>query len=424
MSVASRLARGIPFYYGWVILGAAGSSQFARNAAASLTLAVFVYPISEDLGWSRTVIAGAASIGGLAASAASPAVGWFADRYGVRLLLTISVLVLGLSTISIAWATVPIAFYLAYGMGRVLFSSPIHIGSTVVVSRWFVRQRGKANGILSLCHSGGMVLFPLLAAFAIQLRGDWRDAWVFLGLLVWLLALGPVSLLIVQSPEDLGLRPDGDRAATGPDQRSQAAAEPEWTTRQAVSTPALWMLASSTCMLFVMQAGTNVHQAAYFMDRGLGATIAATSIAINGASLGIGGLAWGWLADRVSVRYVFAGVAALMGGASALFITADTTIEALVYPALFGLSLGGILVIPPVAYANYFGRRSLGAVRGITEPFASLGQAIGAVISGAVFDITGSYASAFAAFAVMGGLTTVVLLLTRPPTHSTQPKVA
>ncbi|MDP6715248.1 MAG: MFS transporter, partial [SAR202 cluster bacterium] len=91
-----------------------------RNAAASLTLAVFVYPISEDLGWSRTLIAGAASVGGLAASGAAPIVGWIVDKYGARIVLSASVLVLGISTMSLAWATAPVAFYVAYGVGRVL----------------------------------------------------------------------------------------------------------------------------------------------------------------------------------------------------------------------------------------------------------------------------------------------------------------
>ena len=148
MQVGSRLARRTPFYYGWVILFAAGSSMFARNAAASLTLAVFIYPMAQDLGWSRTLIAGAAGAGGLLATGASPVVGWLSDRYGVRVVLLASILILGLSTISLGWATVPIAFYIAYSAGRVMFASPIQIGASVVVSRWFVRLRGRASGLL------------------------------------------------------------------------------------------------------------------------------------------------------------------------------------------------------------------------------------------------------------------------------------
>ena len=133
-----------------------------RNTAASLTLAVFIYPLSEDLGWSRTLIAGAASFGGLAASGVSPLVGWLIDRYGTRLILGLSVFVLGLATISLSWATIPITFYLAYGVGRVIFASPVQIGSSVVVSRWFIRMRGRAIGTLFMSHSIGMIAFRSL----------------------------------------------------------------------------------------------------------------------------------------------------------------------------------------------------------------------------------------------------------------------
>ena len=204
-----KLLNRLPFFYGWTVLFAAGSSMVVRNSAASLTLAVFIFPMSEDLGWSRTLIAGAASLGGLVATVASPVVGWALDRYGARVILTGSVLILGLSTVSLAWATVPIAFYLAYGLGRVIFSSPLNIGPSVVVSRWFVRRRGLATGFLFLSHSLGMITFPLIAGLVIKYRG-WEDAWIVLGVLVWILALGPVSMLVRQTPEEVGLLPDGD----------------------------------------------------------------------------------------------------------------------------------------------------------------------------------------------------------------------
>ena len=416
MHIAPRLARSTPFFYGWVILFAAGSSQFARNAAASLTLAVFMYPIAQDLGWSRTLIAGAASLGGLASSGASPVVGWLVDRYGARVVLSVGVLILGLSTLSLAWATVPIAFYLAYATGRVIFSSPIQIGATVVVSRWFVRRRGRAMGLLFASHSAGMTTFPLIATVIIQSRG-WQDAWLFLGLLVWVVALGPVSLLIIHRPEDVGLRPDGVEAPSPkhPTSSSRTAEEPSWTLSEAIRCRSLWLLAIAGGSLFLVQAGTNIHLGAYFRDQGLSATIAATAISLNAVFAGIGGVLWGWTSERVPIRYVFAVVALVIAVASALFATADTVIEALLFTSLFGLALGGIVVLPSVAFADYFGRRSLGAIRGVTEPFISLGQAIGAVLSGAIFDATGSYHSAFLTFTALSAVTVVILLLARPP---------
>ena len=425
ISLGARLAPRTPFFYGWVILFTAGSTQVVRNATASLTIAVFIFPLSEDLGWSRTLIAGAASFGGLAASGVSPAVGWLVDRYGARLVLAASIFILGLSTISLAWATVPAAFYLAYGVGRVIFSSPVQIGSSVVVSRWFVRMRGRASGILFGSHSIGLVLFPLIASVIIGASG-WREAWIVLGLLVWAIALLPTSLLLVQQPEDVGLRPDGDppltpvadgeaTAESAASTPAPAAEEPVWTLKEAMRTPTLWMFATATGMVFLVQAGVNTHLAAYLRDLGLSASFAGVGISLNAAFLGLGSLFWGWITERFPARYVLAAVAVTVGISSALFIIADSTAELLSYSVLFGFGVGGLLSVPPVGYADYYGRRSLGTIRGVTEPLTSFGQAIGALMAGLIFDLNDSYRLAFMVFAVMGGLATVLVLFARPP---------
>jgi OFA family oxalate/formate antiporter-like MFS transporter len=417
VALAEKLARRSPIYYGWVILAAAGSSMVVRNAAASLTIAVFIFPLAEDLGWSRTLIAGAASLGGVLATLASPVVGWLVDKYGARLVLASSIFILGLSTMSLAWATAPVAFYLAYATGRVIFSSPIQIGASVVVSRWFIRTRGRANGLLSVSHSIGMVSFPVIASLIIAGSG-WRSAWFVLGLMVWIIALLPVSLLIVQRPEDVGLLPDGDTPDPGTaDGATATVEEPEWTSKEAMRTSALWILAIGIGLLFVMQSGINVHMAAYFRDQGLSASVAGLALSFNAGFMGVSSMIWGWLVDKLPARLTLALVALIMAIASVLLVAADTNVEALGYSGLFGFGVGGLLVVPPVAFANYFGRRSLGVIRGIAEPFTSMGQAIGALLSGRIFDITGSYMIAFMTFAVIGGATMILVMLARPPKH-------
>ena len=411
-----RLLNRLPYFYGWNVLFAAGSSMVVRNAAASLTLAVFIFPMSEDLGWSRTLIAGAASVGGLAATIASPLVGWALDKYGARVILTGSVLVMGLSTVSLAWATVPLAFYLAYGTGRVIFSSPMNIGSSVVVSRWFVRRRGRATGMLFVSHSLGMIAFPFIAGLVIKYRG-WEDAWLVLGVLVGVLALGPVSMLVRQSPESVGLLPDGDLPTQqdGETPPESPVDEQNWTLKEAMRTPTLWLLALATGFLYLLQSGTNIHQGAYFLDQGLGVEISAATLSMNAVFTGAGSLFWGWLVDKVPVRYTYAGVALMMAVALVLFPIADTGVEALMVASIFGMAVGGILVVPVVAYANYFGRQSLSAIRGVTEPLVSFGQAIGAVFSGIIYDVTGSYTDAFVILGVLGFATIAMLLATRAP---------
>ena len=325
---------------------AAGTANFARNAAASLTISVFIYPLSEELGWSRTLIAGAAAAGGLAATFTSPIIGRMIDRYGARTVLTVSIVVLCISTFALAWsdvsltvmgATIPWVFYIAYGTGRVIFASPVQIGTSVVVSRWFIRMRGRTNGILGLSHSAGMVLFPLIASIVIAQSG-WRDAWFVLSVVVFVVALLPVALLISEQPEDLGLGPDGDDVEDDTDgdgisdgSKSVSPEEPNWTSRDAMRTPALWLLALATGMMFFMHAGSNTHAAAFFQDQGLGALTAGVSISLNAIFLGISSLVWGRIVERVPARFVMAAVALNLAIGAFLFTLTDTTLEALAF---------------------------------------------------------------------------------------------
>lgn len=417
MHFTIRLAQRTPFFYGWMVLFAAGTTQFTRNSVAALTLAVFVYPLSQELEWSRTMIAGAASAGGLASSIASPIIGKLLDKYGIRLILTISILVLGLSTISLAWATIPLLFYVFYGLGRVIFSSSVQIGASLLVSQWFIRRRGTATGILFLCHASGMIIFPLLSSTLIHSVG-WQNAWIVIGLLVWLIALFPVSFLILQRPEDAGLRPDGIQVGTNTPAISDPESEPSWTLSEALSTKPLWILGIAGGVLFLIQTGVNIHIGAYILDRGLSLTLSVAAITLNALFAGLGSIVWGWVCDRFEIRWIFSCVAITISLASALFISASDTPLIIVSAALFGFGIGGLLVVPPVAFANYFGLESLGVIRGVTEPFSSMGQAIGAVLSGFIYDSTGSYQLAFTSFAILAGLASIALATCRPPRSS------
>ena len=144
LSIPSRLKNILPFYYGWVVVGASGTAVFARMATSITTLTIFIFPLSEQLGWSRTLISGSVTAGALAALVLSPSIGWAIDRDGVRPMLVVSMVVLGLAMMSLAWATVPLTFYLAFAAARVVFHTPAPIAASTVVSRWFIRKRGRA----------------------------------------------------------------------------------------------------------------------------------------------------------------------------------------------------------------------------------------------------------------------------------------
>jgi len=416
--LAKKIAPNVPFYYGWVVLLAVGSSAVVRNAAASLMIGVFIASMNTELGWSRTLIAGAASVGGLAASVASVPAGWIVDKYKTQIVLSISVLLLGIATISLSWVTTPLAFYIAYGLGRVLFNSTFQIGSSVCISRWFVKYRGRATGLLFSFHSIGMLTFPLLAWTIIQWY-DWRSAWLVIGILVLTISLPFTLLFIEHRPEDLGLLPDGESSNTDSDDLEQNVAEEvSWTLVEAAKTRVLWILAFSGGILFLLQSGMNVHQAALISDKGLAPWIAIMGVCCNAIFTGVGSVIWGRVLEFMPAKYAYSIDAMLLGVTLGLFTLIQGPISVFVLSSLFGLAIAGILCIPPVTYANYFGRNNLGKIRGITEPFISLGQAIGALTSGIIFDIYRSYDVALLSYCVLGIVAGVSFLIIKKPNYT------
>ena len=418
--LAKKIAPNVPFYYGWVVLLAVGSSAIVRNAAASLMIGVFIASMNTELGWSRTLIAGAASVGGLAASVASVPAGWIVDKYKTQIVLSISVLLLGIATISLSWVTTPLAFYIAYGLGRVLFNSTFQIGSSVCISRWFVKYRGRATGLLFSFHSIGMLTFPLLAWTIIQWY-DWRSAWLVIGILVLTISLPFTLLFIEHRPEDLGLLPDGASSNTDNDELEQNVAEEvSWTLGEAAKTRVLWILAFSGGILFLLQSGMNVHQAALISDKGLAPWIAIMGVCCNAIFTGVGSVIWGRVLEFMPAKYAYSIDAMLLGVTLGLFTLIQGPISVFVLSSLFGLAIAGILCIPPVTYANYFGRNNLGKIRGITEPFISLGQAIGALTSGIIFDIYRSYDVALLSYCVLGIVAGVSFLIIKKPNYTSE----
>lgn len=396
--------------------------MFFRNAAATLTIAVFVFPMAEDTGWTRTAIVGAASVAGIVSMFVSPFAGWVLQRFGPRVLLAGSMLVLGGSIMSIRWVDNILMFYVLFGIGRVIFSSPVQIGAATVVAQWFVNRRGRATSALGVMHSLGMGFFPLFAQVLMNASdGDWRMAWFWIGISVWAVALPPTLIALIRSPESVGLKPDGvEEEGAGPTGSSIDPGEPEvqWTLQEAMRTPAMWMLALAGGLVFFIHTGVNIHQAAFLRDQDISASVAASALTVMAAGTALGSIFWGWLLDRLPVRTVYALTAGWLGGVALLFLLVESAPTAFAVAAVFGVGLGGLLVVPPVVMADYFGRSSLGAIRGITEPFVSGGQAIGGIAAGLIFDLSNSYTGTFPMFTVAALIGAVLIVLARRPVRA------
>jgi cyanate permease len=292
------------------------------------------------------------------------------------------------------------------------FSGPFDLGVHGSIVNWFVRRRAFATSVATLVTMGGLVTMPLIAHFVMQ-AADWRAAWVAIGVTVLLVGFVPTWLLHVRRPEDLGLRPDG--AAPVQASGTAFAEEPAYSRSEALATPAFWLLSLFTFLVFPVQAGISLHQAPYLIERGLDPTVAATAVSTFALLSAVAGFAYGFWPRRVPLRFALALVALTLCASCVLMRSVDAAPLAYGAAALFGLGIGGLLTLLPIAWADYFGRASYGAIRGVALTVQVVGQALGPVLSGALRDWTGSYSASLATFAGLALAGSAAALLAAPP---------
>ena len=413
------LARRLPFFYGWVIVGCTMCSSVVRQTAAVATLSIFLVPMTDEFGWSRAGISGAVSLGGVLGALMAPLIGPLFDRHGSRALLVASAVAVSACCVALAGTQGLLWFYVAFSISRMMFSAPFEIGTTSAVTKWFVRRRARAMSLLIMSTGVGLTILPLVVAVAIAIAG-WRAGWLTLAVVAIVLGVIPQWFLLVRRPEDIGLRPDGvapDPQAPGSEARAPTAEEVSFTRSRALRTPTLWLLMAYTLLVFPVQAGVSLHQAPHLIERGISPTIAATIVSTFSLAGVLSSLFFGHIGDRVSVRGALAASAALLALGAVTMRGVDGPLLGYASAVLFGAGIGGILTMIPVAWANYFGRAHFGAIRGITLPAQVGGQAMGPLAAGLLHDLTGSYASGLGAFAVLSLLAAGLALITRAPRH-------
>ena len=417
-----RLARSLPFYYGWVVFAVSTISSYSsRPLMAVATLSVFLVPMTDELGWSRGTFAGAVSLGGVCAVVISPLVGWWIDRHGAGAVIAAGGVITGACAVGLSAVTQSWAFYSLYVPGRMAFASPLELGPSTAISNWFVRRRSFAFGVLSVTHGTGLAAMPLIAILIIT-EWSWPTAWLTLGIYTLSTSVFPPLFLVGRRPEDMGLRAD-----PGPDEQQElevptpesdrpiATPEPSFTLGQALNTRAFWLLAAFSACGFIVQAGVSLHQAPHYLDQGLSAAEAAGTVSAFAFSQVPGGLIWASLARRVPVRFLLAmsGVCIGLGALSTLY--SDTLVTGIASATLLGGGVGGLHLLLRLAWADYYGRTHLGSIRGVTLPVQIAGQAIGPILAGFVYDARESYQIPFMIFAASGVLGALLVINATPP---------
>ena len=439
-SFRRRLARSLPFYYGWVIAAdTATVSLTARTVMAVATLSVFVVPMTEELGWSRGLFSGAVSLGGLCAVAISPLVGRSIDRYGTGLLIAGSSLLTGVFAIGLALISAPWAFYSLYIPGRMIFTASMELALPTAISNWFVRRRPLGLAVDAVAKGAGLAIIPLAAQLIIG-EWSWRTAWYSLGILSLAVGVLPSLVLMARRPEDMGLEADpvprtaleeeadkeaaGDVDDNGLDAPPKANLEASFTVGQAMRTRAFWLLAAFTAAGFMVQGGVSLHQVAHYINQGISGPLAALSAGAYAIAQIVGGLFWGFMGRRLPVRFLLSLAALLVGVAVLSTIVSSTLPAMLASAAMVGFGVGGLHLLVRLAWADYYGRQHLGSIRGVTLSAQIGGQALGPVLAGFLFDRTNSYRIPFLVFASAVGLGALLVLAAVPPRVPAAPMLA
>jgi MFS transporter, OFA family, oxalate/formate antiporter len=414
------LSGRLPFFYGWIVLACLCCAGFARQGPAVATLSIFVEPLTQEFGWSRSALSGAVSLGGVLAALSSPLIGPMLDRYGARVTLCLAVLVTGIAMMLLSLTQSLLVFYLLFCIARMNWAGPFDLGIYGGVNNWFVARRGFATSLATVAQMAGLVAMPLIAQMAMRQHG-WRGGWLAIGTVTLLIGFLPVWLFMVRRPEDLGLRPDRRAAGAAPAHAAQIDfPEPSFSRREAIGTPAFWVLLLYTVLVYPVQAGVSLHQAAHLIEHGIEPTVAATIVGTFSLMSAVAAIACGLLPRWLPIRYPLALTGGFLAAGTLAMIGVSSIRQGYYAAALFGLGIGGVLTLLPIAWADYFGRANFAAIRSIALSAQVLAQASGPLISGVLYDWTGSYQRSLQCFAVLSCLSILSALAARRPRQRSQ----
>jgi len=359
------------------------------------TFALFYVAMLEEFAWGRGATALGYSLSWLGFVLFAPIAGWLSDRWGTRTVVAGGGVILGVALALTGQVTSLAQFYLCFGVLGAAGIAGMLIPSTTIVTRWFVRSRGTAMGVLSAGGPGSAVAFYPLIAWLIAMLG-WRTALVVFG---GLIAAATVSLtLLYREPPAAANRavedPSPSRAPRTPGEA--------WTLRRALRSLRLWAAFAMTLLGVIGFQIMATHQVAHALDRDVPRDTVVWLFAFAAGCMMAGNLLGGWLSDRAGRGRVFVlgTVVAILGILCFAQIGGPQDCVLLLLYAVSGFGFGMRIAQLSTIPADVFAGPHLGAILGVVQAGGGLGGAIGPFLAGWLFDVTNSYRLAFLAACV------------------------
>ena len=391
-------------YYGWIIIIA---SFFICLVAFGIqhSFGIFLKPLQDEFGWSGALTSGAFSVYFIVHGLVAVPAGWVTDRFGPKTTILTGSLLLGGGLLLTSRTNLPWQLYLSYGLFVGAGVGSVWCPLTATASRWFLEKRGLALGILSSGIGVGMLIMSPVAGWLISVFG-WRISYFIIGLGVWVIII-PSAMFLVREPRDKKLLPYG---AVASEVRGDFDAMAGLTLQQALQTRTLWLLFFMYALCTLCIQTVIVHVVRYAITVGIPPLSAAKVLSFVGGFSVAGKLTVGSVSDLVGRRKTFVASALIQIIAVLCLIRATSISTFYLVGSVFGFSYGGFAPLVVMLTGEFLGLHSLGANLGVIMLGSSIGGAIGPVLAGRIFDITGSYAIALISAASSMLLATILSL--------------
>ncbi|MGE0687564.1 MAG: MFS transporter [Dehalococcoidia bacterium] len=405
-------------FYGWRLVGIGFLLQMLTALFIQRSYAAYVVVFRDQFGWSKTALSGAYSLQQIENGLLGPLQGWVVDRFGPKVNMQIGVCLFSIGLMAFSQVNSLFTFYLSFvtiAIGASLFGFfPI----TVTVVNWFEKKRARALSTVSLGFATGGLLVPLIALCLDQF--GWRNTAFASGVISLVIGL-PLTSMIRHRPEPWGEHRDGvapaaPSAALSEGQAGTSEDQYDFTAKEALSTPAFWLISLGHGSALLVVAAVNVHVISH-LNESLGYSLAEASLAITfmTAFQVIGLLIGAAVGDRYNKRYI--SMACMVAHCVGLLMVAYAAALPMVigFSVLHGTAWGLRGPLMQALRADYFGRKSFGMIMGFSSMITTIGNLSGPLIAGILADRTGSYETGFTVLAVLAALASVFFLLATPP---------
>ena len=363
------------FFYGWTIVGIGSLGIFTSGAGQSHTFSPFIPVISKDLQISSTSITTAYMIATLFAAFLLPQIGKLVDKFGPRIVLIYTVILLGIGCLIFGAASNFLMLAVAFGFLRFFGQGTLMLGSANIITQWFDKKRGFALGLMGLGFALSMGIHPPISDFLITNYG-WRSAWMIIGLSTWILMLPPLIFLAIDKPEDVNEKPDGiQKKIVNKNTKIFGLS-----LNQALKEKSFYILSFSFFSISTLVTALHFFQVTilnqYF---NLPSREAAALFIPTMITMIIFIPLAGKILDKFETHNVI-GIALLVTTSSLISISFSSNITfAIIYSIIFGINNAFNLSLFGYIWPRYFGRLHVGSIQGTGQMVLVVGASIGAM---------------------------------------------